>query len=130
MLTKALTVKMAVVTTAAALGIGPMGVRAPARAEMMTKAEYSSPPAASAGAAAGGNLVVVVPVTPSRNALRGLCSTFLAGRAGEGSTTSGPGSTSPDGHADSNTIPALIDATGGSTVSATAWCRQYLHLHR
>jgi hypothetical protein len=123
MLTKALTVKMAAVTTAATLGIGPAGGPVPPPVEATTNAE-----SALLGQAPGGNLIVVVPVTPSRSALRGLCSALLVGGDDVGDTTARRRPTSPDRQADANTIRALIAATGGSVASATAWCRRYLHV--
>src|SRR5580693_3795376 len=97
MLTKALTMKMAAVTTAAALGIGPAAVPASAPVETTTHAESGPSEGLAAGGGGGGNLVVVVPVTPSRSALRGLCSALLAGRDGQSATTSGRRATSADG---------------------------------
>ena len=123
MLTKALTVKMAAVATAASLGIGSAGRPVPPPVEATANAGSALP-----GQVAGGNLIVVVPVTPDRSALRGLCSALLVGGHDVDGATAPRPPTSPDGQSHANTIPALIAATGGSVVSATAWCRHYLRV--
>jgi hypothetical protein len=77
----------------------------------------SGPPDQSGSAS---NLEVVIPPTPTQNALPGLCTAFLTGRDTQTASNSSQGP--PAYH-------LLIGATGGTMVTTTAWCREYLRLN-
>jgi hypothetical protein len=69
----------------------------------------------------GRNLLVSVPPAPAPSALRPLCHDLIAGRLDK---TVGPRDRG------TNTVPALIAATGGTTTGALNWCHIYLQHRR
>jgi hypothetical protein len=69
----------------------------------------------------GGNLAVTVPPTPAPTALRRVCTELIAGRLDRGAGSHDRGT---------NTIQALIAATGGTTAGALNWCHNYLQLRK
>jgi hypothetical protein len=99
-------VALMVVITASAVGPG-QGASTAATSELGT------------GGRAGGNLLVTVPPAPAPHALHHLCTELLR-RKLQHPAGSGSGGT--------NTIQALIDATGGTIPDALNWCHDYLEL--